>query len=69
MAGIRGDVVSITTPRGFPNDASFTTRLEYEHDGLDAHTPSWLTAQEATEICEWYDYTPFVFSWGTAARK
>ena len=45
----------IVEPRGFPDDASVTTKLEYEFDGPDAHTPTWLTRVEAVEIIQWYN--------------
>lgn len=54
MAGVRGDEPAIVEPRGFPPDASFLTRFDYEHDGSDAHTPSWLTGEEIDLLDEWY---------------
>lgn len=42
----------IAMPRGFPEDASGTTRSAYDWWGCDAHTPSWLTIEELLA----YDY-------------
>lgn len=54
IAGIRGGHDPIVPPRGFPADASEITRIEYEYDGNDAHTPGWLTGAEMRAIDEWY---------------
>lgn len=53
MAGVRGDEDPIVEPRGFPPDASLATRLDYEHEGLDAHTPSWLNTEEIIQLETW----------------
>lgn len=36
--------------RGIPGDADDATRREYEADGSDAHSPSWLLASEFAAI-------------------
>jgi len=36
----------IASPRGFPPDASDSTRQAYEAWGVDAHTPSYLMMEE-----------------------
>ncbi len=47
MAGVRDEEeIPIVAPKGFPSDASLLTRMDYEHEGLDAHTPSWLDHKE-----------------------
>jgi hypothetical protein len=62
MANVRNGPVGgdnydepIDMPRGFPDDASVTTRCLYEFDGCDAHTPSWLTREEAVEVIQWFN--------------
>lgn len=58
MAGVRSnydDVPPIAQPRGIPTDASTTTKFECEHDGIDGHSHSWLSASEAGEAQEWYE--------------
>lgn len=52
MAGVRDrDETPIAEPRGIPDDATFTTKLDYAHD--QGHTPSWLSSSEIHEIIEW----------------
>ena len=55
MAGVRGEVCeAISPPKGFPDDATLLTRLDYvERWGADAHTPSWLSAQEISLLNDW----------------
>lgn len=36
--------------RGIPDDADYETRREYEADGSDVHSPSWLLATEYAAI-------------------
>lgn len=47
LAGVRDDTAPmIAEPKGFPDDASRLIRSEFKEWGVDAHTPSWLTAAE-----------------------
>jgi hypothetical protein len=55
MAGVRGDEEPLAEPRGFPDDATFTTRFDFEHWGRDAHTPSWLSGDELQAVCDFYE--------------
>lgn len=58
MAGVRkDDPLPIAQPRGVPSDATFLTRFDYEMEGADAHTPSWLGAKEIAELVGWIDET------------
>ena len=52
LAGVRGES-PIVEPKGFPKDASISTRLSYEHMGVDAHTPSWFNEEELDRLSEW----------------
>lgn len=56
MAGVRNDlddpVKPVVRPRGFPEDASATTRHHYERWGRDAHTASWFGPKEMKIIEE-----------------
>ena len=53
-------------PRGFPDNAGWETRDEFEDDGSDAHTPSWVTpdefAQALTACGEEEHYWPTVLA-------
>lgn len=57
MAGVRsegrGDIKPISAPRGMPEDATFITRYSFNRMGVDAHSASWLSAQEVAELGEW----------------
>jgi hypothetical protein len=62
MAGVRqykdqGEPEPISSPRGFPADASETTKFDYLYDGGDAHSTSWLSSKEAGEVQEWHQRT------------
>lgn len=48
MADVRndGEVVPIAARRGIPDDATFLTKFDADHWGLDAHSHSWLTDEE-----------------------
>jgi hypothetical protein len=46
-------------PRGFPSDAGWETQSQFESEGRDAHTPSWVTPEEfaqALAACEEEEY-------------
>lgn len=55
MAGVRGDDENaIATPRGIPEDASFTTKFDAErHWGSDGHSHSWISSSEIFELKKW----------------
>lgn len=56
MADVRnsGGIEPITPPRGLPEDATFTTRFDYaERWGSDAHSASWLSADEVAGLEDW----------------
>lgn len=56
MAGVRGDIKNaIAPPRGIPDDATETTKLCCEYDGVDGHSHSWLSSKEIAELSEWAD--------------
>lgn len=52
LAGVRNysAVPSIAEPRGIPEDVSTSVAASFEDWGVDAHTPSWLTARELAEF-------------------
>lgn len=50
LAGVRGKGPAVVAPKGFPADASTVTRFDYEQWAGDAHTPSWLSAEEISEF-------------------
>lgn len=52
MAGVRWHEVSPRVePRGIPENLSAPVLREYTEEGLDAHTPSWLSADELEQVC------------------
>ena len=53
MAGVRGDEAPIVEPRGYPADVTTVTQFNATDWGRDAHTPSWLGAEEIAELFEW----------------
>lgn len=54
MAGIRScDTDPIALPRGLPADVAAVTEFDYKKWGVDAHTPSWLSADEIDQLCAW----------------
>lgn len=57
MAGVRAyekNTIFIP-PRGMPDGVSFPTYFDYKRWGDDAHDLSWLSAEEAGVIQEWYE--------------
>lgn len=51
LAGVRGDMSeAIAKPRGIPKDATTLTKFCYKDMGMDAHTPSWISAKEIYDI-------------------
>ena len=65
MAGVRGSLSNaIYEPKGFPDDATEGTKLDYEQWGEDAHTPGYLNLKEIAEVEKWYGETyPGIASW------
>ncbi len=60
MAGVRkygedGEPKPISEPRGLPDDLSDTTRFDFDWDEPDAHSMSWLSAEEAGKVQKWHD--------------
>ena len=53
MAGVRGSGSPIVKPKGIPKDISVVTKIEFEHWGPDAHTPSWFNEEEIDKLIEW----------------
>ena len=55
MAGVRnnGGIEPIAAPRGFPADASFVCKLDYERRGCDVHSASYLGESEIGLLNEW----------------
>lgn len=53
LAGVRRHSIedSIAGERGVPDDATFTTKFEYEIKwGSDAHSPSWISDKECLQL-------------------
>lgn len=60
MAGVRNltgpdRIVPIAEPRGLPSDATFMTKFDYNRWGTDAHSASWLGAEEIAQLTEFID--------------
>lgn len=55
MANVRNreGIIPIDEPRGLPSDISKETSTHYESWGTDAHSASFLTAQEVVELEGW----------------
>jgi len=55
MAGVRGEIENaLVAPKGFPEDASEMTKIIFEYEGEDAHTPSYYTLMEINRLEKWY---------------
>lgn len=57
MAGVRRNrdqITPICEPKGFPEDASVVTRIDYEWMGEDANCASWFNLDEIRQLSEWY---------------
>lgn len=52
--GVRYDSDIAMECRGFPADACVEVSAEYDHWGLDAHSPSWLQLQELRNLLAMY---------------
>lgn len=58
ICGVRGDEKeAIAPPRGLPHDMSAVTRAcyEHEHEHRDAHSMTWLTGQEFSDLIDWVE--------------
>lgn len=55
MAGVRGDEIPISLPKGLPNDLSFITQVEVDHWGETGHTHSWLDKDELREVIDFHN--------------
>jgi hypothetical protein len=52
MAGVRCHIDPITYPKGLPDDISAVTKIDVQHWGQDAHTHSWLSSEEVSELTD-----------------
>lgn len=52
LAGVRlhPDVPQQFPVRGIPDDATVVTRMQFDSWGDDAHTPSWISAEEVRKV-------------------
>lgn len=67
MAGVRtwaGAPDPIAEPRGLPEDASVTTKLDSESYGKDGHTHSWLSLTEMEAVERFFFGGLFGFFFG-----
>jgi hypothetical protein len=56
LAGVRdASVQPVAEPRGFPADASELTKLCFDRTGHGAHAASWLLAEEAGLVQQWFE--------------
>lgn len=55
MANVRnsGKIDAISEPRGLPDDITFMTRFDRERWEGDAHSESWLSAEEVAALDKW----------------
>jgi len=70
MAGVRnGGIQPISPPKDLPKNLSKVVELEYKNWKRDAHSMSWLNAEEIKEVIEWHkkftdDYLVEHKQWG-----
>lgn len=60
MANVRnpdGEIKPISEPRGLPEDCSVVAGVNAKCWEADAHSHSWLNAEEIRELEEWYEET------------
>ncbi len=57
MAGVRNSdefyVEPLSPPKGLPVDITFLTDYDNKHWGSDAHSHSYLNAEEIAQLAEW----------------
>lgn len=46
LGEVRGNGPAVGKPKGMPTDPSTVTAFDFARMGVDAHTPSWFSAQE-----------------------
>lgn len=63
MAGVRGDEKPIAPPRGLPSDASVVTKFDFANWESDAHTPSYLNAEEIARLEDWLHERKIDMEW------
>jgi len=52
LAGVRREELCAFPPKGIPEDCSVVTKLDYDLEGCDVHTPSWLSSDEIVRFEE-----------------
>lgn len=56
MAGVRDRCADpISEPKGLPSDVSIVTRIDFDRWSCDAHSASYLNADEILVLQEWYE--------------
>ena len=66
MAGVRGSARNaIAPPKGLPFDISDLTRFDLDLWDCDAHSHSWLNAEEIAILQDWWEekYGHSYFAW------
>ncbi len=55
MAGVRNSdsIEPIALPKGLPSDITFLTNYDHERMKTDAHSQSWLNADEIAKLDNW----------------
>jgi hypothetical protein len=56
MANVRNqdlEIEPISDAKGLPEDLSFLTNFFYQREKIDAHSESWLSAEEIAILGEW----------------
>lgn len=55
LAGVRGSIDNaISPPKGLPDGLSLITKMDAEKWEADAHSHSWLSAEEFKGFYDWY---------------
>lgn len=57
MAGVRqcDGIPALSPPRGMPDNPSFMTKFDCDHEGIDGHSHSWLNATEIKVLEDEFD--------------
>jgi hypothetical protein len=79
MAGVRNhnNIKPISSPKGFPKDVTYITKVNSDRWGIDGHSHSWLSSKELLELFQFlkeekirpidWDWTQFdVFLFGNS---